>query len=229
METICKDRPPSHGVEHMKKVHSNAITIWEEMPHDGVFLLDVEIVALLHDVADHKYDKDGELQSKINNFLLDNDVPNPYSYVNTINCISYSKEKRGGKRWFTKVLDPYWLKVRDIVSDADKWEALGEIGGRRCIQYAAEVGEDTQSESLKHLLIHMQDKLLLLKDEYFSTVPGKKMAEKLQDELVQFAISQTLEVLTYLEELEALKEFEEVDAWIKTTPALLEYLEYLKK
>lgn len=194
LQEHCSERPPSHGVDHMKRVHDQASAIWGEHP-EKVSLIDVQITAALHDFADHKYDKDGQLQNKLIRFLVDNDVPNPYDYINTINGISFSKEKKGGKRWFEAVLEPYWVHVRDIVSDADKLEALGAEGGMRCMQYAEELGVETKAEQVKHLFQHMKDKLLTLRDEYIVTEAGKRLATMEQDALVQFAIDQALKVL----------------------------------
>lgn len=37
--------------------------------------------------------------------------------------------------WYKSLFnDPYWISIRDIVSDADKLEALYEVGAIRCLQ-----------------------------------------------------------------------------------------------
>ena len=57
----------SHGLVHAKKVTSNALIISFLQglgPQSNTVRL-VAIVAMLHDVADHKYDKDGSLKAKV--------------------------------------------------------------------------------------------------------------------------------------------------------------------
>lgn len=189
-------RPPSHGLEHMKKVRDNALEINRQLDQPTT-AYDVSLVSLLHDVADHKYDPDGQLREKTIRWLYSNHT-NGDTVMKVIDAISFSKEKKLGKRWFEAETDgtgtglsPYWVKIRDIVSDADKLEALGNVGGERCVQYAEEHGI-TGHDATMHLFQHMLDKLLLLKDEYIVTEPGKKMAQEKHDELVRFALNRAI-------------------------------------
>jgi HD superfamily phosphodiesterase len=190
----CEGRPSSHGLEHMQKVHNNALIIHSALPkHTRPSEFHVSLVALLHDVADHKYDHDGVLAGKVSNFLIDHDL-SPFPIIQCINAISFSEERKTGKRWFEAMLHPYWVKVRDIVSDADKLEALGVIGGTRCLQYAVEQGHHGR-DAVVLLLYHMQDKLLHLRDEYIVTKKGHEMAKPLHDELIVFCMNKSIEWL----------------------------------
>ena len=121
----------------------------------------VVLVAMLHDVNDHKYDKDGSLGKVVESFVAetaqaflnslssssDDDSPSAASIaklvMNTISAISYSKEKKRGMRWFEKELPGDWTLVRDAVSDADKLEAIGASGLVRSFEYNACVLHET--------------------------------------------------------------------------------------
>jgi HD superfamily phosphodiesterase len=87
-------------------------------------------------------------------------------------------------------LGPDGCKIRDIVSDADKLEAIGVIGIARCKEYTREQYFATHhthigDEELAKLVIqHAEEKLLRLKSEFIRTAWGKKMAEPLHDEMV---------------------------------------------
>lgn len=85
---------------------------------------------LLHDTIDHKYTNNlNEKISKLNNFLIQR---NKYTkYVEwIINNISYSKEFKSG---YPIHIDTRVNLARDIVSDADKLEAIGQIQELRMI------------------------------------------------------------------------------------------------
>ena len=90
-----------------------------------------------------------------------------------IKNVSYSKEVRGDLR--LSDLTPFVLMLRNVVSDADKIEALGSIGLQRCMEYAVETGS-VGDEVFKHVAEHCDGKLLRLKDEFIRTEGGKIMA-----------------------------------------------------
>ena len=111
-----------------------------------------------------------------------------------IDYVSYSKEKKAIDNNtpidFSKELGYLNATVRDIVSDADKCEAIGQLGLYRCIEYTQHVYKqknqtDMPYDCLKSDVInHSNDKLLRLKDGFIRTKTGKIMAEKLHDEFV---------------------------------------------
>jgi hypothetical protein len=85
--------------------------------------------------------------------------------LNIIDNISYSEEAKGK---LITLQEPYQT-YRDIISDADKIEALGEVGLRRCIQFSeAHNG---------NVIEHCHEKLLkLLPNGFIRTESGKKLA-----------------------------------------------------
>ncbi|AYV78160.1 MAG: metal dependent phosphohydrolase [Edafosvirus sp.] len=195
----CDGRDESHGFNHMKTVAMIAIDILEQ-EIDRMQITDNEkinkyiemviIVALLHDVADHKYDKDGKIKKNIINFL-NKTVPDDAELItDIIDRISYSKENKAIKNnekldWEEK-LGQDGLFIRNIVSDADKLEAIGKKGIDRCVEYTKVIDGNNLSEIEinKKVVEHAKEKLLRLKDEFIRTPSGKEMAEPLHNEMI---------------------------------------------
>jgi HD superfamily phosphodiesterase len=149
----------SHDIQHIQNVQSNANYIfvetfrkylkvektqqiaWQDLHNTEFEQLDLHptvayfiVIAssLLHDVADHKYitDINAKLQ-EVKQFLQQvTTKENTDIIMDIIDNISFSKEKNGT----LKDLGKYQI-LRDIVSDADKLEALGERGILRCYAY----------------------------------------------------------------------------------------------
>ncbi|GKT28339.1 Hypothetical protein, putative [Aduncisulcus paluster] len=111
------------------------------------------------------------------------------SILDTIDAISFSKEKKRGKRWFVAELGKYWVQIRDIVSDSDKIDALGAIGVQRARQFTKERysmrgKEISEVDLIKEVIEHAEEKLLRLMDEYVVTVPGKHLCRPKHDDFV---------------------------------------------
>jgi HD superfamily phosphodiesterase len=194
VKKMCVGRPPSHGYQHMIAVCDTAVHIYGTTSHIGL-VKDIVTVAMLHDVADHKYDKDGSLKAAVLQFVtVHHDCPQ--EVMNTIDAISFSRELKKGKRWFEKSLGPQWTRVRDTVSDADKLEAIGSVGVHRCMAYHKELDPTAHDKANVHALLqHMLDKLLLLKDEYIVTKEGRKLAQPRHDEMVRMALRYALNII----------------------------------
>jgi HD superfamily phosphodiesterase len=194
---VCADRPASHGLPHMEDVAESAVAIacLEGVPPSS--LPDIVLVAMLHDVNDHKYDPQGTLNTEINKFLsgakaddgLELDEHTADQVLKAIGACSFSKEKKQGMRYFEKFLDPHWVQVRDIVSDADKLHALGMPGLMRCWEYGIETwdaskrGPVTHEGAMQHVAQHSDEKLLRLTDEYIVTASGKHLGRRRTQEM----------------------------------------------
>lgn len=195
----CKNREETHGVGHMEKVAKNAQLILDsDYANHAEFSklsLIVMIAALLHDVADHKYDHDGKIKTSLIEFI-DNMSANREIdgklILKIIDNISYSKENKAKKsnhqEWVSKLeLGELGQIAREIVSDADKLEAIGLKGIDRCREYILESKKDLTESEVNNLVIqHALDKLLRLKDEFIVTKTGKKLAEPLHNEMLQY-------------------------------------------
>ena len=189
-------RDDSHGYNHLERVAKTSLKFLEEMyginEHNIQFILDVLYVAFLHDICDHKYNNI-DLENSLRDFLSEN-VKDPVFILNVIDRISFSKEdyciKNNIPLDWNEILGDYGIKIRDLVSDADKIEAIGKIGIERCIEYSKSKyfeknkKEITQQELIEQVKKHSEEKLLRLKDEFIKTMPGKKMAEPLHEEMV---------------------------------------------
>jgi metal-dependent HD superfamily phosphatase/phosphodiesterase len=92
---VCNNRDESHGPKHMELVAKNAFIIFNELD-DFTFTIDdletIIISAWMHDVSDHKYDKDGKMQIILDNFLDLNFPSKKYFINNIIKRISFTKE-----------------------------------------------------------------------------------------------------------------------------------------
>lgn len=192
-----------------------------ELPHrlidpEGLLFL-VQIVAWLHDVNDHKYSsEDSSLYPNLISFLdkitnkedyvnMYQDVflpDSPYAHLFTTKMIlalteriSFSRQKksqeqRGSQDWL-EVLGWYGTLVRNIVSDADKFEAIGKDGIIRCAQYTVEVFEKTgkiptRSAITDAVIVHYHEKLkLLASPQYMKTFPGLGYAMCLDRQMKQ--------------------------------------------
>jgi len=63
------------------------------------------------------------------------------------------------------------------VSDADKIEALGEVGLNRCFCFTRASNPTLDENQIKSLVVqHAKDKLIKLKDHFIRTPKGKELA-----------------------------------------------------
>lgn len=155
----------------------------------------VEIVALLHDVADHKYvEDDPTLTTQVNNFLgklttnssykllvkgtVFYHLFNPDTINKIIERISFSRQaKYGTQNWYAS-LGIWGVLIRDIVSDGDKLEAIGKNGINRCRDFTMELFEKQKIEYTDemveiNIVKHYHEKLKLIASYgYIRTFPG---------------------------------------------------------
>ncbi len=173
-----------HDWWHIERVWKNANTIAQS---ENVNLLVVTLAALLHDIADAKFNNgDEEIGPvKARQFLQDIDVPaDIIEHVeNIIRNISF----KGGN--FTTSFNSPELA---LVQDADRLDALGAIGIARAFNYGGfknreiynplikpdlGMNKETYKSNSAPTINHFYEKLLLLKGK-MNTATGKKMAEQ---------------------------------------------------
>lgn len=173
-----------HDWFHIERVYKNALLIASNEDCD---LTIVKLGALLHDIADSKFnDGDETVGPKVaRDFLITQNASEEVitHVVNIIENISF----KGGNFEMK-----FSSKELEIVQDADRLDALGAIGIARTFNYGgfknrplynpaiAPVLNMTKEEyknSESPTLNHFYEKLLLLKDK-MNTQTGKKLAQQ---------------------------------------------------
>jgi uncharacterized protein len=158
-------------------------------------LLVIELAALLHDIADAKFNKDDETigTEKARIFLqkLNVDKELVEHVVNIIANISF---KGGNEIQYFKSIE------LDIVQDADRLDAMGAIGIARTFNYGGfknremynpdiqpnfNMNKEAYRQSTAPTINHFYEKLLLLKDR-MNTTTGKMMAQHRHDFMLRF-------------------------------------------
>ena len=193
VQTICAHRDESHGHGHMETVAKMTLYIikqdYSNRRQYRHLILDGITAAWLHDVADHKYeDKEGTLEKKLDEFGHKH-ISNYTEIKQVIKNVSYSSEnnamRAGEPLDYDKLLTPYYALVRHIVSDADKLEALGQIGIERAIGYTRHANPTyTEAEVIANVRQHADDKLLRLASEFIRTPTARIIARQRHDEMV---------------------------------------------
>ncbi|MGL5050225.1 MAG: HD domain-containing protein [Fusobacteriaceae bacterium] len=158
-----------HGMDHTSRVYKNSLEIAKKTENVDMFI--IEVSALLHDVADHKFGyNDNDRKNIITEILLEENLDIIFieKIVSIVNNISFSKgnipESIEGK----------------IVQDADRIDALGAIGIARTFAYGG-----SKNRPFEDSIQHFYDKLLTLKDT-MNTAEGKKIAKERTEFMEEF-------------------------------------------
>lgn len=173
-----------HDWFHIERVYKNALLIASNEDCD---LTIVKLGALLHDIADSKFnDGDETVGPKVaREFLITQNASEEIisHVVNIIENISF----KGGN--FEK---KFTSKELEIVQDADRLDALGAIGIARTFNYGGfknrplynpaiapqlNMSKEEYKNSESPTLNHFYEKLLLLKDK-MNTETGQNLAQK---------------------------------------------------
>lgn len=180
IKKFYKTRDKSHDWNHVLDVKNNSLMLMKFRDFTEEQINIVTTAALGHDIWDHKYfDSDDEinkLKSEFIDVLLDHNYTsgNILSIITIIDNISFSKEYKLRNEKKTIDLDDDILILRNIVSDADKLESVGEKGIKRMIDYR--IHKDN-THILEDVQQHFKNKLsLLVKDNYIITPYAKNLA-----------------------------------------------------
>ena len=171
-----------HDFHHVIAVARNALLIQEREGGDKFV---IELAALLHDIADSKFNNGDHSvgAQKAKEILADLDVEQDIidHVASIIENLSFSA--KSGKLATIE---------GQIVQDSDRLEALGALGIARCFAYGGKKGSliyDPQNPKGDHSIGHFYYKLLKLK-EMFNTKTGAELAVQrdrfLRDFLEQF-------------------------------------------
>ena len=190
---LLKNRDISHGYIHALKVRDNALEIAKHLNiDDKVKLLKIETASLFHDLWDKKYlNSERQEQSKkifkrnLKDLKFNNkDIKDIEIIIVNISLSDEMKLRNLGHKISLKNLQ----EMRDIVSDADKLEMLGQNGIDRIIQYEIFNRNNQNVENVKNEIVKVYDNKIskLLKDNYFKTDYAIKLAQPLFQETTYY-------------------------------------------
>ena len=173
-----------HDWWHVYRVWKNAIQIAK---HEEVDLFVVELAALLHDIADWKFnDGNEDIGPQLAREWLESLNVEETEIANVCQIIQDISFKGSG------VVTNMKTPEGKIVQDADRLDAMGAIGIGRAFAYGGSKGREMYNPDLKpekhnsfeqykksqgSSINHFYEKLLLLK-ELMNTDTAKKIAEK---------------------------------------------------
>ena len=195
-ETL-KGAEGGHDWFHIQRVFKNTLLIAKD---EKVDVLVVSLGALLHDIADAKFNGGDETVGPrmAKDFLISLGVDKKAieHVVKIIENISFKSSLDSKKSFESKELQ--------VVQDADRLDAIGAIGIARAFNYGGyknreiynpeiapnlQMTKEEYKKSQAPTINHFYEKLLLLKDK-MNTESGNKLAEKrhqfMMDYLEQF-------------------------------------------
>jgi uncharacterized protein len=194
VQKTCAGRDESHGHAHMQAVATTARyliqTDFTDRRQYNHLILDTTTAAWLHDIADHKYDHDGTLEQTLDDFGYKH-ISNYEDLKKVIKYVSYSSENKailaGTPLDYDTLLTPYYALVRHIVSDADKLEAIGQIGITRAIEYTRHANPTyTEDQVIADVCKHAHEKLLRLATQFIRTPTARALARQRHEEMAQW-------------------------------------------
>lgn len=173
-----------HDWFHIERVYRNSLLIANEEKCD---LEVVKLAALLHDIADSKFnDGDESIGPKTARIFLEKENISPETINHVVTIIENISFKGGNfEKKFTS-------KELEIVQDADRLDAIGAIGIARTFNYGGfknrqlynpeiapqlKMTKEEYKNSEAPTINHFYEKLLLLKDK-MNTETGKKIAQE---------------------------------------------------
>ncbi len=178
-----KNAEGGHDWFHTLRVYNNARLISK---NENIDNLVVELAALLHDIADPKFNNGDESigPKKASEFLLKENVDSV-----VIEHVTQIIENMSFKNSFD--LDTsFTSKEMEVVQDADRLDAIGAIGIARCFNYGGfknralynpDIAPNLNMTKAEYktseapTINHFYEKLLLLKDQ-MNTNTGKQIA-----------------------------------------------------
>jgi len=185
VKTILHGESSGHDWWHVYRVWKMAIHIAKKEKEVDIFV--VELAALLHDIADHKF-YGGDLTvgpKKAHEWLLNLNVSN--DIADHVSIIISETSFKGAK-----VASKMPTKEGMIVQDADRLDAIGAIGIARAFAFGGKKDREMYDPAIKTqihdsfeaysnnkspTINHFYEKLLLLKD-LMNTKTGAKIAEE---------------------------------------------------
>lgn len=175
-----------HDWWHILRVWNMSKKLASEVT-DPVSTLVVELAALLHDIADHKfYDGDLTVGPKVASEWL-HSIKVDKEVIDHVSDIIKDLSFKGAE-----VATPMKTMEGEIVQDADRLDAIGAIGIARAFAYGGYKSRELYNPNIKpvshtsfeayrkddgHTINHFYEKLFLLKDR-MNTEAAKKIANE---------------------------------------------------
>lgn len=169
---LSKSNSGAHRLDHTMRVYSLSIQLSKGLP---INMRVLEAAALLHDVG-----RLSESESNISHSILSGEMSKGclkdlgYTRQEIEHVVDTIRTHR-----FSEGIEPRSIEGQ-ILSDADKLDAIGAIGVYRAIAQATASGKGIQG-----FLNHADEKLLKLKD-MMHTVPARELAEERHETLSVF-------------------------------------------
>lgn len=190
------DESTGHDWFHIERVWKNAKLISAK---EGGDLFVIELAALLHDIADHKFVEDSDAEAKRRIQAMLGKVEVAQETIDKVIDIVLKSSFKGG------IGDNPMKQLEGlIIQDADRLDAIGAIGIARTFAFGGKFGNllyhpdippatfknaEEYRKNRTHTINHFYEKLLLLKDK-MNTPTARKMAEQrhlfMQEFLNQF-------------------------------------------
>ena len=183
-ETLKKEfahEATGHDWYHIERVWKNAKQI---AAVEGGDLFVIELSALLHDIADHKFVEDADAVAESRIRVILNDLGVEKQIVDKVVHIVQNSSYKGG------LVNKMDLPEGLIIQDADRLDALGAIGIARAFAFGGKFDRPVYDPDVKpatfasaqeyrdkrsHTVNHFYEKLLLLKDK-MNTKTGHELA-----------------------------------------------------
>jgi uncharacterized protein len=189
----------SHGWSHIEAVWVHAQDIARSYidpvarAADRQFQQELQALVYLHDVLDHKYkDVQPPYVYPRTLFVLENAFgqARAEALLRIIDNFGFTREAQGKRDKF----DTRDTILLQIVSDADRLDALGARGLLRCetfnvikLQRRSPQQYISEAEVQKAMIQHCHDKLLrLLPEGFFKTERGRELARPLHQQVVDY-------------------------------------------
>jgi len=183
-----------HDWFHTQRVFKNALLLAKD---EKVDVLVVSLGALLHDIADSKFNKGDETVGPrmAREFLGSLEVKQK-----TIDQVCYIIENISFKNSIGREKDANHPLELQLVQDADRLDAIGAIGIARAFHYGGfknrklydpdippnlKLSKEAYKKSDSPTINHFYEKLLLLKDK-MNTEAGKNIASERHDFLLKY-------------------------------------------
>ncbi|KAF8862155.1 HD domain-containing protein [Acephala macrosclerotiorum] len=178
----------SHDFNHIRRVvglshriHSEMTTTTSNVTAPTIDLDVVTLSALLHDVGDRKYLKEGEdAKTMVCDVLLNFGTSQELAETVQTICggVSYSSEMKEMDHVVNLIAKHPELAV---VQDADRLDALGAVGIGRVFTFGGAKTERSMDESIK-----IFDNKLFKLEDLMKTAPGKQIARERTRRLKEF-------------------------------------------